>query len=361
MSASPPSSGNKVSNPDDENPNRRAGELCPDQAGLKYASDRQPGITRVRVKSGFRYVDPAGKRLTEDRVIARIHALAIPPAYEQVWICSDPNGYLQATGRDARGRKQYRYHEHWAAVRGENKYQQLYDFGCALPGIRRRVARNLAARTLCEERIIAAVVRLLDTTLIRVGSRAYARTNKSYGLTTLKRRHVTVTADRIRFQFNGKSGVRHDVTVTDARVARIVKRCMELPGHQLFHYADGQGMLRMVDSSMVNAYLKEAGHGEFTAKHYRTWAGSVVAFAALQRQPAQSDADARRIVVQVVKDVAQRLGNTPAICRSCYIHPAILEAYFNHALPQRQPMKGPRGLNADERRVLDFLRETGTP
>ncbi len=330
----------------------------PQSPALIYVSDQQPGITRQRLKKGFRYIDSAGAVVTDEETLARINALKIPPAYEKVWICPFSNGHLQATGRDARGRKQYRYHERWTQIRDADKYEQLHAFGMALPRIRRQVATDLAKRTLCREKIIASVVRLLDTTLIRIGSRVYAQTNKSYGLTTLKRKHTTVTADRIRFHFKGKSGVEHDVTITDARVARVVRRCMDIPGHQLFHYKDDDGTFHSVDSDAVNTYIKEAVGEDFTAKHYRTWAGSVDALAALQHRPEDNDGARRREVVDVVKDIARRLGNTPAICRKCYIHPAILDSYLEGRLPPRQPNPaGPRRLNADEKRLLAFLRE----
>ncbi|HEY9281203.1 MAG TPA: DNA topoisomerase IB [Eoetvoesiella sp.] len=334
------------------------GSAEPLSVELVYVNDQQPGIARKRFKDGFRYTDSAGKVITDKDTLARINALMIPPAYEKVWICSSASGHLQATGRDARGRKQYRYHERWAQIRDADKYQQLLAFGSALPRIRRQVKKDLARRELCQAKIIASVVRLLDTTLIRVGSRAYAHANKSYGLTTLKRGHATVTADRIRFRFKGKSGVEHDVTVTDARVARIVRRCMDIPGHQLFHYKDEEGALRSVDSNAVNAYLKEAAGTDFTAKDYRTWAGSVSALAALQRRSSTSEINARQAVADVVKEVAQRLGNTPAICRKCYIHPEILEAYLQQRLPPRLAAPaGSRNLSADEKRLLKFLSE----
>lgn len=325
--------------------------------GLRYVSDQEPGITRIKSKDGFRYFGPDGDPLTDQEVIARINGLAIPPAYENVWICPDPNGHVQATGRDARSRKQYRYHELWERIRDADKYQQLYEFGCALSRIRRRVAKDIAIGPLRHEKVVAVIVRLLDISLIRVGTREYARTNKSYGLTTLKRRHATVTPNRIRFRFTGKSGVAHDITVEDARIAKIVKQCMEIPGHQLFQYKDDDGSLHAVDSGAVNAYLKQAGGGEFTAKHYRTWAGSVHALAALRRQPANDEAAARLKVAQTVKEIARRLGNTPAVCRSCYIFPAILDAYLKGRLPERSSVGGPRELNADERRLLEFLRQ----
>lgn len=335
----------------------------PRDAGLVYVDDGHPGFARRRLRSGkFRYLDLQGKAIVDPDVIQRIDALAIPPAYTKVWICPSANGHLQATGRDARGRKQYRYHSDWTAVRDASKYDQLLDFAASLPRIRRRVARDLHLQALSQDRVLAVLVRLLEITLIRIGTREYARANHSYGLTTLKRRHTAVTGDRLRLRFIGKSGVAHDVTVNDARIARIVKRCMDLPGQQLFHYLDAEGQPRPIDSDMVNAYLKTAGGGGFTAKHYRTWAGSAEAFALLQDQPAADETQAKRTLVQVVKQVAARLSNTPAVCRRCYIHPAILETYLRGALPARTPAPTtPRGLNADERRLWHFLRSYQSP
>lgn len=330
----------------------------PPPCALVYVSDQEPGIARERTKHGFRYTDSGKKIIKDQATLDRIAALAIPPAYENVWICASADGYLQATGRDARGRKQYRYHEQWLLSRDADKYQQLYAFGMALPRIRRQVVKDLAQPRLCRAKVIASVVRLLDITLIRVGSKAYAKANKSYGLTTLKRKHTTVTANLIRFRFKGKSGVEHDVTVTDARVARIVRRCMDIPGQQLFRYKDDDGTLHTVDSNTVNDYIKAVVQEDFTAKDYRTWAGSVVALAALQKAHGNSDAAARRAVVEVVKEVAQRLGNTPSVCRKCYIHPAILDAYLRGRLPPRHTrLSGPRELTADEKRLLEFLHE----
>lgn len=333
------------------------------ESGLVYVDDRQPGYSRQRTRSGgFRYLDTQGRPVKNPDEIRRINALAIPPAYTDVWICPLAHGHLQATGRDARGRKQYRYHLDWTAVRDANKYDQLVAFAASLPRIRRRVARDMSLRTLSQDKVLAVLVRLLEITLIRIGTREYARNNRSYGLTTLKRRHTAVAGDRLRLRFIGKSGVAHDVTVNDARIARTVKRCLDLPGQQLFHYRDGDGEPRPVDSDLVNNYLKEAGGAGFTAKHYRTWAGSVMAFALLQRLPAADEAEAKRNLVQVVKQVAARLSNTPAVCRNCYIHPAILDAYARGALPACTPAAAsPRGLNADERRLWHFLRDYQAP
>ncbi len=328
-------------------------------AGLVYVDDTQAGYARVRVNgSAFAYLNTRGKRIRDAREIARIEALAIPPAYESVWICATPRGHLQATGRDARGRKQYRYHPDWTAVRDADKYQNLVAFGLALPRIRRQAERDMQAPGLSQEKVIAVLVKLLESTLIRIGAREYARSNRSYGLTTLKRRHASVAGSRIRFRFKGKSGVAHDVAVADRRVARVIKRCMDIPGQQLFQYVDEEGGIHPVDSGAVNAYLRGAGAGDFTAKHYRTWAGSVLAYSALQGRPAADSGQARQTVVDVIREVSTRLANTPAVCRACYVHPAILAAYLDGRLPARAAApSGPRGLSADERRLLAFLRE----
>jgi len=330
---------------------------APPDPDLVYVDDTQAGYRRRRLNGhAFAYLDTRGKRIRDAREIARIDALAIPPAYEQVWICPSPRGHLQATGRDARGRKQYRYHPDWTAVRDADKYQSLEAFARALPRIRRRMERDLESPGLSQNKVIAALVRLLEATLIRIGAREYARANKSYGLTTLKRRHASVAGSRIRFRFQGKSGVPHDVTLADRRVARIIKRCLDIPGQQLFQYQDEEGASRPVDSGAVNAYLRDAGAADFTAKHYRTWAGSVLAYRALQERPAQDGNEARKTVADVIRQVSQRLANTPAVCRACYVHPAILDAYLAGRLPSRSAAPAsPRGLHADERRLLAFL------
>jgi len=327
-------------------------------ANLVYVDDTTPGITRRVLRGKFCYFDVRGERIRDAEVVRRLNALAIPPAYTQVWICPDENGHLQATGRDARGRKQYRYHAQWQAVRGEHKYGQLVAFGTALPRIRRRVARDLGQPELCHDKVVAVVVRLLETTLIRIGTAAYARENRSYGLTTLKRRHVTVSGDRIRFRFRGKSGVPHDVTVNDRRLARVIRHCTDLSGQTLFHYTEND-VARPVDSSCVNGYLREASGVDFTAKHYRTWAASVAALAALRQRAWEDEKQAAKTIVEVVRAVAKQLGNTPAVCRSSYIHPAVLAAYLAGGIPPLPAVTAPRGLNADERRFLAFLRSQG--
>ncbi len=326
-------------------------------AGLVYVDDSKPGVTRRLVREHFQYFAADGSRIRDPEAIKRINALAIPPAYVDVWICPKVNGHIQATGRDARGRKQYRYHDAWHELRGNNKYEQLSEFAGALPRIRRQVERDMAGAGLTQEKLVAVVVRLLETTLVRIGTPAYARTNGSYGLTTLKRRHITVAGGRIRLRFRGKSGVEHDVTVADRRIAAVVKRCMEISGQELFRYLGEDGSPRGVDSGSVNDYLRDAGRADFTAKHYRTWAGSVLALALLRQRAWENETQAKRTVVEVVKEVARRLGNTPSVCRECYIHPRVLQTYIEGKLKADGPAPAsPRGLNADERRFLAFLK-----
>ncbi|MFJ1298941.1 DNA topoisomerase IB [Pseudomonadota bacterium AL_CKDN230030165-1A_HGKHYDSX7] len=342
----------------------------PAAAGLVYADDSRPGYRRRRVNAKtFHYLDTRGKRITDTAVLDRIRMLAIPPAYTDVWICPDPQGHIQATGRDARGRKQYRYHPEWTTVRDAQKYGQLAAFGLCLPRIRSRIERDMALPGLPRDKVAATLVRLLELTRIRVGSREYARTNKSFGLTTLTRRHAQVAGDRIRLRFVGKSGVPHDVTVADRRIARLVRRCLDLPGQQLFHYIDEDGEPRAVDSDLVNEYLREASGADFTAKHYRTWAGTLYAYASLRAccVPAEADSDVpvaatRKQLTDVIKRVAQRLANTPAVCRACYIHPAVMEAYLAGTLaPETRAPDTPRGLAAEERRLLAFLQALPEP
>jgi len=316
--------------------------------GLRHADDSRPGYTRQREKDGFAYFDVDGQRIEDDGEIQRINALAIPPAYENVWICPDPRGHIQATGRDARGRKQYRYHPRWRETRDADKYERLAEFGRALPRIRARVARDLKRPGMPSDKVIAAIVQLLDTTLIRIGSVEYARENQSYGLTTLRKKHVKIEAGHLRFKFRGKSGIEHEVTVNNPRVKRIVRRCAELPGHDLFQYLDEDGTRRTVGSTDINDYLRRASGADFTAKDYRTWAGSVYAMAALRRLVCSSAAEARRHLVATVKDVADLLRNTPSVCRRCYIHPAVISAFEADELRCLPEGKTRRGLRVDE-------------
>jgi DNA topoisomerase-1 len=334
------------------------------EAGLRYIQDDRPGIRRRKRGKGFQYVGPGGETARDTDVLARIRGLAIPPAWTDVWICPDPRGHLQATGRDARGRKQYRYHPRWRAVRDETKYDRLVAFGLSLPRIRSRVEQDLALPGLPRARVLAAVVRLLETTLIRVGNEEYARHNGSFGLTTLRNRHASVEGTTVRFSFRGKSGVKHSVLLSDRRLARIVKRCQDLPGQELFGYLDEDGEVKAIDSADENDYLREIAGGEFTAKDFRTWAGTVLAARALQEFGAfDSQAQARRNVAAAVEAVAGRLGNTKTVCRSCYIHPAVLAAYLDGGLPRTPRERAEEvasslaELTPEEAAVLAFLQE----
>jgi DNA topoisomerase-1 len=271
--------------------------------------------------------------IKERRTLIRIRSLAIPPAWTDVWICTREDGHLQATGRDARGRKQYRYHQQWRAVRDENKYQRLISFAKALPKIRRRIARDLRRKGLPREKVLAAVVKLLETTLIRVGNDEYAKSNGSFGLTTMRDRHAHVRGAKVSFEFRGKSGVEHEIDLEDPRLARIVRQCQDLPGQELFQYVADEGEIRDIGSSDVNDYLREISGQDFTAKDYRTWAGTALAAQALQEfEDFDSQAAAKRNITQAIERVAERLGNTPAVCRRCYVHPAVLDSYLDGSL-----------------------------
>jgi DNA topoisomerase-1 len=302
-------------------------------AGLRYVNDTLPGIERRPAAKGFRYVAADGTPVRDKATLARIRALAIPPAWTHVWICPREDGHLQATGRDARGRKQYRYHERWREVRDESKYGRLVAFGRALPRIRRRVARDLARPGLPREKVLATVVRLLETTFIRVGNEEYARENESFGLTTLRERQVRVNGTKLKFRFRGKSGVLHNVALADPRIARIVRHLQELPGQELFQYVDDDGGTRGIESADVNAYLKQIAGEEFTSKDFRTWAGTLLCARALRRLPAPpSPAAGKREVAQAIEAVARELRNTRAVCRKCYIHPLVIESYLEGRL-----------------------------
>ncbi|VVO56159.1 hypothetical protein PS850_00572 [Pseudomonas fluorescens] len=322
---------------------------------LHYVDDTLPGITRRKLRGKFCYFDSAGQRITDPHEIKRINALAVPPAYTDVWICADPRGHLQATGRDARGRKQYRYHARWREVRDADKYSRLRDFGRALPKLRRQLETLLAAPGFSRDKVMATVITLLDATLIRVGNTQYARDNRSYGLTTLRRRHVEVNGSAILFQFRGKSGVEHQITVKDRRLARIIKRCQEIPGQNLFQYLDENGERHSINSSDVNTYLQTLTGADFTAKDYRTWAGSVLALSVLRQLQWEPESDAKRHVVEMVKNVARQLGNTPAVCRKCYIHPAVLDGFLLGALAELPRPRTRKGLRAEEVGLAIFL------
>ncbi|HUQ16414.1 MAG TPA: DNA topoisomerase IB [Candidatus Saccharimonadales bacterium] len=333
-------------------------------AGLRYVSDDAPGITRARSGRGFSYRDPAGALIRDRAEVARIRRLAIPPAWTSVWICANPLGHLQATGRDARGRKQYRYHDRWREVRDGTKYGRMIDFGAALPKIRTRTDTDLRRQGLPREKVLATVVRLLEGTLIRVGNEEYAKENRSFGLTTMQNRHVDVSGGTMLFRFRGKSGVQHEVDVRDRRLAPVVRRCQELPGQDLFQYVGDDGEPHGIGSDDVNAYVKEISGEDFTAKDFRTWAGTVLAVRALEELDGyESEAEAKRQVQTAVESVARRLGNTRAVCRKCYIHPAVLEAYLDGSLRRspdslRRGVKAPErnGLTAEEGRVLRVLK-----
>jgi len=322
-------------------------------AGLRYVSDAKSGITRKRWRKGFRYFDAEGAQVSELETLARIKSLVIPPAWTDVWICPNPKGHLQATGRDAKGRKQSRYHPRWREVRDETKYERMMAFGAALPTIRDRVEQDLARPALPREKILAAIVRLMETTLIRVGNIEYAKQNQSYGLTTMRGKHVQVDGSTITFKFQGKSGVRHAVDITDRRLAKIIQRCQDIPGYELFQYVDGEGEHHTIDSSDVNDYLREATEQYFTAKDFRTWTGTVLACAKLHEFDVfESESKAKKNVVEIVKSVAARLGNTPSVCRKCYIHPLVIEAYMNGAFTKtvraQQFEESPGGLQLEE-------------
>ena len=308
-------------------------ELAPGEsaqaAGLRYVSDTQPGIHRIKSGKSFRYVDASDKPVRDQDTLARIKSLVIPPAWTDVWICANAKGHLQCTGRDARGRKQSRYHPRWREVRDETKYERMTQFAAALPTIRERMAHDLALPGLPREKILATLVRLMETTLIRVGNEEYARENHSYGLTTMRNKHVEVHGSEITFSFQGKSRVHHNISLHDRRLAGIIKRCADIPGYELFQYLDHDGNHHSVDSSDVNAYLHEITGQHFTAKDFRTWAGTVLASDMLREfGPFASEAEAKRNVVQAIAAVAKKLGNTPSVCRKCYVHPAVLEAYL---------------------------------
>jgi DNA topoisomerase-1 len=333
-------------------------------AKLRYVSDRGPGIRREPADDGFVYYDRNGARITDEEELARFRKLAIPPAYQDVWICPYANGHLQATGRDARGRKQYRYHARWREIRDDGKYGKMLLFGKVLPTIRARVEHDLARKGLPRPKVLAAIVRLLESTLIRVGNEEYARTNNSFGLTTLRSRHVRIEGEsRICFDFRGKSGTEHHIDLRNRKLAAIVRRCQALPGQELFQYLDDDGQPHTVGSDEVNEYLREITNEEITAKDFRTWAATNLAALALQRlELFDSQAKARKNVVQAVESVAKMLGNTPAICRKCYIHPAIFDGYIDgsllDALKQRteEKLADPgHGLAADEAAVIAFL------
>lgn len=334
-------------------------------AGLRYVMHSAPGIRRKRNGKGFSYIGLDGKTVHDVETLGRIKSLVIPPAWTDVWICPIPNGHLQATGRDARDRKQHRYHPRWKEVRDETKFGRMITFGKAMPRVRERVEKDLALPGLPREKVLATVVRLLETTLIRVGNEEYAKSNQSYGLTTMRDHHVEVDGSELRFKFRGKSGKQVSVSIQDRRLARIVKRCQDIPGYELFQYLDDQGETRSIDSSDVNAYLREISEEEFSAKDFRTWAGTVLAALAFDEfESFDSQTEAKKNIVRAIEHVAKRLGNTPAVCRKCYIHPAIIEGYLDGTMLQTLKKKTEKEitenlhqLQPEEAAVLAFLQK----
>lgn len=304
-------------------------------ANLRYVSDEKPGISRQRRGKNFSYRDAEGQLVHDETTLARIKKLAIPPAWRNVWICPLENGHLQATGWDEKGRKQYRYHERWRAVRDETKYARMMAFGTALPQIRRKVETDLQKPGLPREKVLAAIVKLLEKTAIRVGNEEYARSNKSYGLTTMKNRHASIKGAHLIFKFKGKSGVHHTIDLNDRHLARIVAKTQELPGQDLFEWMDDDGTPHTISSADVNAYLQEVSGEEFTAKDFRTWTGTVLAARALcEMQSFDSQAQAKKNVLCAIENVANRLGNTPSVCRKCYVHPAVVNSYLEGTLAE---------------------------
>lgn len=338
--------------------------------GLRYVRCDTPGFQRKRAGKGFSYLDLEGRPIRDKKVLERIRSLALPPAWESVWICPSEEGHLQAIGTDARGRRQYRYHPHYRLVRNNTKFHRMPDFANALPGIRSQVERDLKLPSLPREKVIATVVRLLETTFIRVGNEEYARENSSFGLTTLRDRHVKIEGDQVKFSFRGKSSQFHVITLEDRRMARIVRQCRDLPGYELFQYVDQFGETHSIDSSDVNGYLREVSGEDFSAKDYRTWAGTVQTALALRDiGDFTSETHAKKNIVEAIKRTADRLGNRPATCRNYYVHPAILEAYMDGTLlraieppqstaPRDLPrMTGESGLYPEEECVISVIRK----
>ena len=332
-----------------------------EEAGLRYVSDDRPGYTREANGEQFEYLDTEGKRIRDEQRLLRIKRLAIPPAWTDVWICPSPIGHIQATGRDARRRKQYLYHHYWRELRDENKFGRLADFAKALPRIRKRIDHDIKLRGLPREKVLATVVRLLERTFIRIGNDEYARENKSFGLTTIKDRHVTLRGTHLRFRFRGKSGRQHEVDVRDGQIAKIISKLQELPGQDLFQYIDDDGEVRDVRSQDVNDYLREITNEDVTAKDFRTWAGTLLLALALNVQGGfETKKQAKANIRTAICAVSELLGNTPTICRRCYVHPAVLEAYSASrripGLSEAMQKSGSSQLRLAEAAVLKFLR-----
>jgi DNA topoisomerase I len=325
-------------------------------AGLRYVSDDQPGIRRVRAGRGFTYTAADGSTVRDAATLRRIKRLVIPPAWTDVWISPSPNGHIQVTARDARGRKQYRYHARWTEVRDTAKYERMQAFAEALPRIRARCERDLRQRGSPRTKVLAAVVRLLEETSIRVGNEEYRRANRSFGLTTLRARHARLRGSTLRFHFTGKGGREHIVELHDRRLARIVRQCQELPGQELFQYVDEAGQCHALESSDINHYVREISGGDFTAKDFRTWNGTVLAIRYLRVCPgAESETAGKREVSAAIKSVAAELGNTPSVCRKAYVHPVVVTAYLEGSLQPEAGVAVERGLSEEERCVLSLL------
>ena len=335
-------------------------------AGLRYVSDTRPGLRRERVaEHEFRYTDAHGAKVGDEATLARIKSLVIPPAWTDVWISAQANGHLQATGRDQRGRKQSRYHPKWRVVRDENKYERMIHFAAALPALRDHVKKDLAKPGLPREKVLATIVSVMEQTHIRVGNMEYAKENKSYGLTTMRNKHVRVDGSEITFDFQGKSRVHHTISLHDRKIARVIKACSDLPGYELFQYVDHEGNHHAIDSHDVNEYLRNVTGQHFTAKDFRTWAGSVLACDLLREfGPFETATQAKKNVVEAIKSVAAKLGNTPSVCRKCYVHPAVLEAYLGGITPQEakreieQEMAAHKtALRTEERALVELLEQ----
>jgi DNA topoisomerase-1 len=329
-------------------------------AGLRYVSDAQPGIRRKHGPHGVSYIGRDGRVVRRTAEITRIQALAVPPAWTDVWICADPRGHIQATGRDAKRRKQYRYHRDWRATRDETKFDRMQAFAAALPILRRRTSADLSRPGLPRSKVIATIVQLLEKSLIRIGNEEYARQNGSFGLTTLRDKHVRVQGGTLRFQFRGKSGVRHTVDVTDRRLAQIVKQCRDLPGHELFQYLDSRGQVQSIGSGDINQYLRDVTGEDFTAKDFRTWSATVLAVTALRElPPASTKGRCEKNVITAIEAVAGLLGNTRAVCRKSYVHPGVIDCYMDGSMRrvlERATPSRRAGLRPDEVAVLALLR-----
>jgi len=356
LSASGKNAAGNISSPPNE------AMLTAKMVGLRYVTDSQPGISRKAFRHGFRYYDSNGKPITDKATLKRIKALVIPPAWTSVWICPWENGHIQVTARDAKNRKQYRYHKLWREVRDEAKYERMMGFGKSLPLIREKIDEALALPGLPRKKVLATVIYLLQVTMMRIGNDEYARNNKSFGLTTLRNRHVHIDGSEVKFHFRGKSGIDHAIKVHDKRLARIIKRIRDLPGQELFQYVDDEGQRHAISSGDVNEYLQDLTGESYTAKDFRTWSGTVLAALALHEfEKFESEAQAKRNVVQAIEMAAMKLGNTPTICRKCYVHPVIIESYLKGSLQLtlKNDISGQKSahlcLTAEEQAVLSFL------